>query len=221
MREGVTLVVDDGRRLEKVAERQSGEKTAANEVSGQGALPPRSPDTPQIRLPGSPPVEADAIGRYARAFAAVEDASRQREWPERDDVRAMHAGADRLDQLQPSGAEDLRTVLDRTPELAREIAAGRVDQTWRAWADEGRARASSGPDYADRFVADWRAASGERAAATGEDATWRAERKLERLIERMDEQPALERALDRQIPERQLEIDRSGITRAREMGMGL
>ncbi len=221
VREGVTLVVDDGRRLEKVAERQSGEKTAANEVAGPGAPPPRSPDTPQIRLPGSPPVEADAIGRYARAFEAVEDASRQREWPERDDVRAMHAGADRLDQLQPSGAEDLRTVLDRTPQLAREIAAGKVDQAWRAWADEGRARASSGPDYADRFVADWRAASGERAAATGEDAIWRAERKLERLIERMDEQPALEHALDRQIPERQLEIDLSGITRARDMDMGI
>jgi hypothetical protein len=133
----------------------------------------------------------------------------------------MHAGADRLDQLRPSGAEDLRTVLDRTPELACEIAAGRVDQAWQAWADEGRARVSNGPNYVDRFVADWRVASGDRAAATGEDATWEAERKLERLAERMDAQPALERALGKHIPERQLEIDLSVISRARDMGMGM
>lgn len=118
---GVTLVVDDGRRLEQVAERQSGEKTAASDVAGQGIVPPPAVADAQIRLPGPPPVEADAIGRYARAFAAVETAARQREWPEREDVRAMHAGADRLDQLRPNGAEDLRTVMDRTPELARDV----------------------------------------------------------------------------------------------------
>jgi len=221
VREDVTLVVDDARRLERVAGRQSGEKTAATDVARPEAPSTPAPAAPQIQLPGPPSAEVDAIGRYARAFAAVEEAKRQREWPDRSDVRAMHAGADRLDALRPGGAEDLRTVLDRTPELAREIAAGRTDRAWQAWTDEGRARASNGPDHADRFVADWRAASGERAAATGEDATWRAERKLERLVERMSEQPALERALENRIPERQLEIDLAGMTRARDMDMSL
>jgi hypothetical protein len=133
----------------------------------------------------------------------------------------MHAGADRLDQLRPNGAEDIRIVLDRRPELGSDLASGRIEPAWRAWIDEGQARAGSGADYAARFVADWRAASAEVAAASGEDAGGRAERKLERLAERMDQQPRLARVLEQQIPERQLEIDRLGMTRTRDMGMGL
>ena len=132
----------------------------------------------------------------------------------------MHAGADALDRLREGGAEDLRVVIDRTPSFEHTERAGQVDLLWRAWVDEGRARASAGPEHADRFVADWRAASGERAAATGEEATWRAERKMERLVERMDSQPALERALEKRIPERQIETDRAGINRSRDMDIG-
>ena len=215
-----TLVVDDPAKLERAVSRNPGEKASAIEVADKGAKPAQPADSATIRLPSTYPLETDAIGRYSRAYAAVELAAQQREWPDRSDVRAAQAGADMLDRLRSNGAEDLRTVLDRMPGLAIEIAAGKLDQAWRAWVDEGRARASSGAQYADRFVVDWRAASGERAAATGNDTTWRAERKMERLVERMDRQPALERALEKRIPERQIEIDRSGVDRARDMDRG-
>ena len=220
MREGVTLVVDDGQRLEKVASKQSGEKTAASDVVGPGTVATTHAGEARIQLPDPRVSEMAVIRDYARAFIAVETAHQRREWPERDDVRAMHAGADRLDQLRRSGAEDVRTVLDRRPELGRDIGSGRTEAAWRAWVDEGQVRAG-GAGYAARFVADWRAASAERAGASGEDATWRAERKLERLAERMEQQPALARALEQRISERQLEIDRAGMTRTRDMGMGL
>lgn len=221
MREGVTFVVDDGRRLEKVAARQAGEKTAASDVRGQGSgHNPISSKIP-IRLPDPSSKEAEAVASYARAFVAVEVAHCNSKWPERSDVRVMHAGADMLDQLRTGGAEDMRVVLDRTPDLAAEIAAGRTNEAWRAWVDEGRVRSSDGPDNSARFVADWRAASAERAAAVGQIATRQADRKMERLIERMERQPGLERALGKQVPERQLEIDRSGISRTRDMGLGL
>jgi conjugative relaxase-like TrwC/TraI family protein len=221
MREGVTLVVDDGQRLEKVASRQSGEKTAASDVVGRTTVAVAPAGEARIQLPDPRTAEMVAIRNYARAFIAVETAHQRREWPERDDLRAMHAGADRLDQLRPNGAEDIRIVLDRRPELGSDLASGRIEPAWRAWIDEGQARAGSGADYAARFVADWRAASAEVAAASGEDAGGRAERKLERLAERMDQQPRLARVLEQQIPERQLEIDRLGMTRTRDMGMGL
>lgn len=112
-------------------------------------------------------------------------------------------------------------MLDRSPELGRNTAGGRTQPAWRAWIDEGQVRAGRGADYAARFVADWRAASAERARAGDEDGSWRAERKLERLAERMEQQPRLARALEQRIPERQLEIDRAGMTRTRDMGMGL
>lgn len=219
MREGVTLVVDDSQRLRKVAGRQAGEKTAASDVAGQGSLPVLT--GPPILSPDPSPREVEAIGSYARAFVAVEAAHRNREWPERADVRAMYAGADMLDQLRPGGAEDLRVVLDRLPDLAREIATGGTDRTWRVWIDEGSVRGGGGPDYAARFVADWRAASVERAAAVGQDATAQAERKVVRLMKRMEQQPMLERALQKQVPERQLEIDLSGMSRTRDIGLSL
>ncbi|KZE12056.1 MobF family relaxase [Sphingomonas hankookensis] len=219
MREGVTLVVDDGRRLEKVAGRQAGEKTAASDVPGQGNAG-ESTEAP-IRLPDPSPRDAEAIGAYARAFIAIETARGNREWPDRADVRAMHAGADMLERLRRGGAEDVRVILDRTPDLAREIATGGTERTWRAWMEEGRVRGAGGPDHAARFVADWRAASAERAAAVGRDATGQAERKVARLIERMEKQPALERALAKQVPERQLVIDLSGMSRSRDMELGL
>ncbi len=50
----------------------------------------------------------------------------------------------------------------------------------------------------------------------------RAERRLERLEDRMARQPALEKALDARIPERQLRLDGPGMgggSRERDYGM--
>jgi len=71
-------------------------------------------------------------------------------------------------------------------------------------------------------VADWRSASGDRGEAETPRIEDRAERRLERLEDRMARQPALEKALDARIPERQLRLDgpgMSGGSRDRDYGM--
>lgn len=74
--------------------------------------------------------------------------------------------------------------------------------------------------YADWFVADWRSAAGDQGVAETPQAEDRAERRLERLEDRMARQPALEKALDARIPERQLRLDSPGMGgRDRDRGM--
>ena len=114
-------------------------------------------------------------------------------------------------------------MLDRSADPVRgleETARGDLRQ---AWAEEGQARADPRA-YADRFVADWRSASGDRGAGETPQIEDRAERRLERLEDRMARQPALEKALDARIPERQLRLDGPGMggggrERDREMEM--
>ena len=228
-----TLVVDNGRKLARAVARNPGDKTSALEVAGKGATStqPRPSTSLGQLAPGSTPIlvpdpyaaQKAMLADYARAFVAVEHAADHNRWPEDSDTRAVRAGADALDRLRQGGAEDLRVVMDRTPTLANAVRARQLDPLWGAWTDEGRTRASAGPEHGNRFVADWRAVMGERAAGSGEvEATRSSERRLSRLVERKDNQPALERALERQIPERQLERDYSEVSRmrARDMDMG-
>ncbi len=223
-----TLVVDDPAKLERAVSRNPGEKTSALEVAGRGGTPTQpstapskpTPDNAPILLPDPHATEKAQLAGYARAFAAVETAANHNQWPERSDVRAMRDGADALDRLRPGGAEDLRSIIDRTPALAQ---ADKLDPLWKAWVDEGRVRASAGPEHGDRFVADWRATLAERAAGSGSyEVIRRTGRKLTRLVERKDADPSLERALERSIPERQLKVDYSVVSRmrTREMDMG-
>ena len=112
-------------------------------------------------------------------------------------------------------------MLDRSADPVRgleQIAPGELRQVW---AEEGQARADPRA-YADRFVADWRSASGDRGAGKTPRIEDRAERRLERLENRMTRQPALEKALDARIPERQLRLDGPGMGgggRERDYGM--
>jgi hypothetical protein len=117
-----------------------------------------------------------------------------------------------------NGAEDLRIVLDRK--------LGSPGTVWndlgrltRAWRQEGQVRTDRGA-YAERFVADWRAVTADSMAAT----TNQSEAIVERRQERMLREPALERALDRALPERQLQISEPGSGgpgRERDFGMDM
>jgi hypothetical protein len=79
-----------------VASKQSGEKTAASDVTTPSTVAVAPVGEARIQLPDPRVSEMAAIRDYAHAFIAVETAHQQREWPDRDDVRAMRAGADRL-----------------------------------------------------------------------------------------------------------------------------
>lgn len=126
-----------------------------------------------------------------------------------------------LDHVRPDGAEDLRIVLDRSPDLMRDAGQGAIDSLHQAWAEEGRVRTNPSA-YAVRFVADWRAASAVHVEARHEPNEIQAERRMDRLDERMLQQPALERALDRTVPERQLKIDDPGRTEpSRNLDFGM
>lgn len=204
-----SVVLDDGRRVHRAVTTNPGDKTSALDVAARGR------GEKVVALPTArTPVER-AIESYAHSFAAVEDARERRERPTFAQLDAMRDAGEALDRHRSNGAEDLRVVLDRHPELARGLAGGNVNATSRAWAEEGRVRRDPGA-YADRFVADWQAGSVERASAKGGPGEGRAERRMERLEARMQAQPELERALDTRIPERQLQIDERGLGRTRE-----
>lgn len=213
----VALVLDDGRKVERGVTRNAGDKTSALDVARRGQVfdPSRLPD---VRSPID-----RALERYAHLFLAAE---RMREEGQRlspAETRDLDAAAAALDRVQPHAAEDLRIVLDRSSDPARGLEQAAPGELRRVWAEEGRARVDR-RGYADRFVADWRAASGDRGAAETWRSEERAERRLERLEDRMTRQPALEKALDANIPERQLSIDGPGTgggSRDRDRGMGL
>lgn len=189
------LVLDDGRKVERSVMRNPGTKTSALDIAG------REPD---VRSPVD-----QAIERYARAMEAAEKARDGGRAPSPELERELGRAAGPLDRLRPNGAEDLRILLDRHPELPVRMAEGAIYEVRRAWEDEGRTRADPRA-YADRFVADWREASVGRSEAKGWRAEEKVERRIERLTERMNRDPLLETALDKAIPERHRSADEQG-----------
>jgi hypothetical protein len=210
----VTLIVDDGRAVERGVVRNSGDKTSALETigkAGPGAT---------IRNPAISPVIDTAVERYARLFLAAEaidgdaiSTAQQRE---------LGTAAAALDRVRPNGAEDLWIVLDREPGSP---GTGRSDpgRLTQAWLQEGEIRSDRGT-HAARFVADWKAVTADSMAAMTNRSEAIVERRQERLETRMLREPALERALDRTMPERQLRINEPGSkgpTRERDFGMDM
>ena len=211
----VALVVDDGQKVERHVTRNTGDKTSALDVVERGQA------TDAIRLPDAGSPLDRALERYAQLFLAAERMHEDGRELSPSKVRELDAASAALDQVRPYAAEDLRIVLDRSADPVRgleQIAPGELRQVW---AEEGQARVDPRA-YADRFVADWRSASGDRGEAETPRIEDRAERRLERLEDRMARQPALEKALDARIPERQLRLDgpdMSGGSRDRDYGM--
>ena len=213
----VALVLDDGRKVERSVTRNSGDKTSALDVAERG----QAADAIQLSDTRSPLDQA--LERYAHLFLAVERIREDGREPSATDARDLASVAAALDQVRPYAAEDVAVVLDRSPDPVRGLEQAAAGELRQAWAEEGRVRLDPRA-YADRFVADWRAASGDRGAAETPQIEDRAERRLERLEDRMLRQPALEKALDARIPERQLRIDGPGMgggNRDRDYGMEL
>ncbi|KAF2857054.1 TrwC-domain-containing protein [Piedraia hortae CBS 480.64] len=213
----VALVLDDARRVERSVTRNTGDKTSALDVVERG----QAPDI--IRLPDAGSPLDQALERYAQLFLAAERMREDGRELSSSEMRELDAASAALDRVRPYAAEDLRIVLDRSPDPVRgleQVAPGELRQIW---AEEGRARADP-RTYADRFVSDWQSASGDREAAETSQAEDRAERRLERLEERMLRQPELEKALDARFPELQLRTDGPGMgggSRDRDQGMEL
>ena len=197
------LVTDDARSLQHGVERNPGDKTSALEVMAQ-----RQAENATVLSDVRSPID-QAIERYARGFAEVEKAREDERALVPEQQREFDQAAGSLDLVRPKGAEDLRIMLDRTPELARHMAEGRMSEVRQAWVEEGRTRADPAA-YADRFVADWRSASTERASGENWREMEKADRRMERLNERMQREPALEKGLDQRIPERQRQMDEPG-----------
>ena len=210
----VALIVDDGRAVERGVARNTGDKTSALETIGQAGT------GTAIRMPATSPAIDTAVERYARLFLAAEQQAIDGGAISTAQERELRTAASALDRVRVNGAEDLRIVLDR--ELGSP-GAGRNDpgRLTQAWLQEGRIRTDRGT-YAERFVADWKAASADSMAATTNRSEAIVERRQERLDARMLREPALERALDRAMPERQLRIDEPGSGRAgRERDFGM
>ena len=199
----VALIVDDGRAVERGVARNTGNKTSALEV-----IPPTATGAP-IQMPTSSPAIDTAVESYVRLFLAIERQVISGEHVSIAQERALEAAGSALDRVRVNGAEDLRIVLDR--ELGSP-GAGRNDlgRLTQSWVQEGEIR-DDRDAYADRFVADWKAMSADRVAATTDRAEAIAERRQERLELRMLGEPALETALDRAVPERQLKLEGPGM----------
>ena len=211
--EKVSVVLDDGRKIECAVARNSGDKTSAMEVVA-GRQAHGSIQMLDTRSPAD-----QALDRYAQFFLAGERIREEGRSLSQNQRRELAGAAAALDRVRPYAAEDLRVVLDRSADPARGLEREVVTGVRQAWAEEGRVRGNP-IAYAERFVADWRVASSARETAeTGQDKE-RAERRLERLEERMSQQPALEKALDARMPERQLGLDGPGMGgRSREFEM--
>lgn len=211
------LVLDDGHKVERHVTRNSGDKTSALAVVEQR----REQD--MIQLPDAPTALDRALESYAHLFLTAERMQEAGRELSANQARELASAAAALDTVRPNAAEDLRIVLDRSPDPERGLEQAIPGELRQLWAEEGRARADP-RSYADRFVADWRAASGDLGEARNPQAEDRAERRLDRLEERMSRQPELEKALDARIPERQLRIDGPGMgggSRDRDHGFEL
>ena len=208
----VTLIVDDGRAVERGVVRNAGDKTSALAIVGRAEV-----EAP-IRMPEPSPATDASVERYARLFLAAERRAIDGGSLSMAENRALAVAASALDRMRPNGAEDVRIVLDRAPE-------GRIDPATltQAWVQEGRIRTDRDA-YAARFVTDWKSITVDgMAATTGRDEAM-VERRQERLEARMMHEPALEAALDRALPERQLRIDgpgSSGPDRTRDFDIGM
>ena len=211
----VALVVDDGQKIERHVTRNTGDKTSALDVAERGQA------TDAIRLPDVGFPLDGALERYAELFLAAEWMREDGRELASSQVRELNAASAALDRVRPYAAEDLRIVLDRSADPVRSLEQAAPGELRQVWAEEGQARTDPRA-YADRFVADWRSASGDRGAGETPQVEDRAERRLERLEDRMARQPVLEKALDVRIPERQLRLDgpgMSGGSRDRDYGM--
>jgi conjugative relaxase-like TrwC/TraI family protein len=210
----VALVVDDGQKVERHITRNTGDKTSALDVVERGQA------TDAIRLPDAGSPLDRALERYAQLFLAVERMLEDGRELSSSQVRELNAASAALDWVRPYAAEDLRIVLDRSADPVRGLEQSDPGELRHVWAEEGQVR-SDPRTYADRFVADWRSASGDRGAGETPRIEDRADRRLERLEDRMARQPALEKALDARIPERQLRLDGPGISGGRDHNYGM
>ena len=117
--------------------------------------PGQQPREPIPAEPSRATGQRHAVERYARAWQEMEQ-MRDQGLPVLPHQReVLEKARDALDTIRPHGSTDLAAAIQRTPELAREAAAGRSQAAIRAMQLEAEIRTDPF-QRADRFVEGWR-----------------------------------------------------------------
>lgn len=212
MTSGLTLVVDDTARLERMVASNPGDKTSALEVAG-GARD-------SITLHRRTGAESAAVARYLQAYQSVERMLDQNLPPLPGEEAHLDRLGAALDRLRPDAAEDLRAALDRDPTLRVDKEGAGMDRVLAALAEEQRLRENPAA-RADRFVADWQRVDADQARAGEGAGSMKAEWRMDALADRMDRTPKLQAALDRALPDRQHRIEGLRLPPLPERSLGL
>jgi Ti-type conjugative transfer relaxase TraA len=101
------------------------------------------------------PDRGDAVMRYARAFAAADEARRRGRQPMPHELLAVGKAGDALDRIEADTARDLRSAFARDPSLVDKARQGEIGAAQRALEVERAVRLDPAK-RAERFVRDWR-----------------------------------------------------------------
>ena len=102
-----------------------------------------------------------AVERYARALNDIETMQAQGLPVLPHQKAALEKAGKALDAIRPHAANDLTKALERRPELTREAAGGRSQETLRAMSHEAAVRTNPAL-RCERFVSDWKELSNTR-----------------------------------------------------------
>ena len=140
--------------------------------------------------------EAKAIQRYARATVDIAG-MQEKGLPVLPHQKTAFARAsEALSKARDHGVEDLASVIERDPKLAREVAAGDIRGVSRALAEETRVRADP-MLRAGRFMERWQTLSAER----GDAHSGPAAQRMAIMVDDLRHDPALRMELERRAPE--------------------
>ena len=151
-----------------------------------------------------------AVERYARALDSMQQTRAQGIDPMPHQRVAFDRAKEALDAVRPHASTDLGAAFQRQPELVREAAEGRSQETLRAMNKEADVRINP-YSRADRFVEGWQQLQRHHAALVrGGDAQGakRASQQMAGMAKSLERDPQLESVLGGRSRELGLEIGR-------------
>ena len=154
--------------------------------------------------------QAKAIERYGRAVADIGRMQDKGLPVLAHQEQALAKAGDILDQVQPHGARDLASAMERNPRLARDAAEGNTRGAAKAMEAERQVRIDP-EKRAGRFVEQWQGLKEARASMERAGDRAGAERlgkRMESIAGGLHRDPQLESALHRRAPELALSMER-------------
>ncbi|WP_129791757.1 Ti-type conjugative transfer relaxase TraA [Sphingosinicella sp. CPCC 101087] len=192
-----------------------------------------------LKLRASPSIEralpdplGRAVERYGRAVQDVVHMRRQGYQPLPHQQLALARARDELEALQPQGAHDLRTAMNKDLSLIDEAARGQPARAIRAMAMERKLRIDTA-DRAERFVTQWKARARrmDRLGRSGDyDRAYSVKEELAEMSRSLQRDPQLESLVRNR--RKELGIGASGggslshdlqewLSRSRSLGIGM